>query len=248
MWKWFAYDSTRSGCAPSVLIMLINMFLQKYPDEPCSVAPISTFQKPLQTALVLIAILCIPWMLLIKPFVLRSQHRRAQRLKATRSPRSISIPVPVPDETANGGPSRKKPEPEEQRLQLEPESAPAQSNGAQSNGKPSGSTSHGHALEDDEEEEFEFGDMFIEQCIHTIEYCLGSISHTASYLRLWALSLAHSQLSEVLWTMVMRNGLTLMHGFLGGLVLWGVFAFWATLTIGVLLLMEGLSAFLHALR
>merc|ERR1712107_18332 len=85
-------------------------------------------------------------------------------------------------------------------------------------------------------EEADFTEVMILQGIHTIEYVLGTVSHTASYLRLWALSLAHAQLSEVLWSMVMRIGLSTEH-WSGGVLLWAIFAAWATL-----------SAFLHTLR
>jgi len=99
----------------------------------------------------------------------------------------------------------------------------------------------------EEEEEFDFGEIFIHQIIHTIEFVLGAISNTASYLRLWALSLAHSELATVFWERVFVLGwsASTKYSFITGFV---SFAVWAGATFSVLMVMESLSAFLHALR
>merc|ERR1712071_637178 len=99
---------------------------------------------------------------------------------------------------------------------------------------------HGHG----DDEEHGFGEIVIHQAIETIEFVLGAISNTASYPRLWALSLAHSELATVFWERVLVLTLEKNNFFL----IFVGFAVWAGATFGVLLVMESLSAFLHALR
>eukprot|EP01062_Namystynia_karyoxenos_P039199 TRINITY_DN2850_c0_g2_i3.p1 TRINITY_DN2850_c0_g2~~TRINITY_DN2850_c0_g2_i3.p1 ORF type:complete len:952 (+),score=386.32 TRINITY_DN2850_c0_g2_i3:127-2982(+) len=103
----------------------------------------------------------------------------------------------------------------------------------------------------DETPDVDMQEVVIKQVIHCIEFVLGSVSNTASYLRLWALSLAHAQLSEVFWTFAFMLPFEVAGDLqtAGGVaVMYCGFAVWISATIGVLVLMEALSAFLHALR
>ena len=76
-----------------------------------------------------------------------------------------------------------------------------------------------------------------------IPFVLGMVSNTASYLRLWALSLAHSELATVFWEKCMLT--TLPVNFFATYIGFGLFA---GVTFGVLLAMDVLECFLHALR
>ncbi|XP_048647037.1 V-type proton ATPase 116 kDa subunit a 1 isoform X1 [Marmota marmota marmota] len=238
-YKWTAYDAYSSENAPSLLIHFINMFLFSYPDSGISM--LYSGQKGIQCFLVVVALLCVPWMLLFKPLVLRHQYLRRKHLEG----QPVEAPVsPTPSQqgleaaaaatgTLNFGGIRVGNGPTEEDAEIIQHDQL--------------STHSEDAEEPTEDEVFDFGDTMVHQAIHTIEYCLGCISNTASYLRLWALSLAHAQLSEVLWTMVIHIGLS-VKSLAGGLALFFIFAAFATLTVAILLIMEGLSAFLHALR
>ncbi|KAI8333487.1 V-type ATPase, V0 complex, 116kDa subunit family [Choanephora cucurbitarum] len=199
--NWWELDSEGHhirNAPPNLLNMLIYMFL-----TPGTVNPEEQLypgQGPVQLVLILLAVVCVPWMWFAKPFYLKKEASKHHY-------ETIAADDHMDEEHA----------------------------------------AQASAEEDEEEEEFDFSEVMIHQTIHTIEFCLNCISNTASYLRLWALSLAHAQLSSVLWDMTLK----IWFGFTGPLAVIGLFigfSMWFVLTLAILLCMEGLSAFLHALR
>ncbi|EDV27659.1 uncharacterized protein TRIADDRAFT_63670 [Trichoplax adhaerens] len=216
-YKWIVVD-VRTEPQPRLLILMINMFI-KFAQKLQPSEILYHGQETVNLVLVVVAVLCVPWMLLIKPFYLRWKHKRKLRSYRPKTRKGGNVYVQLSDDDGMN---------DEYTTYHNDESQLSENSY-------------------DEEEEFDFGNIMVLQAIHTIEFCLGCISNTASYLRLWALSLAHAELSEVLWNMVLHIGLS-FKGYVGSLLIFATFCGWAGLTIAILLVMEGLSAFLHALR
>merc|ERR1719327_2381319 len=98
-----------------------------------------------------------------------------------------------------------------------------------------------------EHAQFDFSEICIHQVIETIEFVLGSISHTASYLRLWALSLAHQQLSLVFFQYSLLTGFQ-FKGALQPLIIFVMCGAFIMVSIAILMGMDVLECFLHTLR
>lgn len=82
IYKWVVFNPKSEDialspkCAPSVLIYFINMMLfgaNKVPDSDCR-EYMFDFQFEIQIFLLMLALICIPWMLLAKPLYLRHQR------------------------------------------------------------------------------------------------------------------------------------------------------------------------------
>jgi V-type H+-transporting ATPase subunit a len=136
---------SQSSRPPSLLNMLIYMFLSPGTIEE----PLYRGQKPVQVLLLLLAVVCVPILLLLKPLYLRWEHNRARALGYRGISESTRVSALDGDDEDEG-------------------------NGNDiSGGRESFNTDEGVALiteeiRGEEHEEFEFSDVMIHQVIHTI--------------------------------------------------------------------------------
>ncbi|KAL2005778.1 hypothetical protein VTN00DRAFT_10271 [Thermoascus crustaceus] len=224
VYKWSVDWAARGESPPGLLNMLIFMFLQPGKVEQ----ELYSGQGGVQVLLLLLAVIQVPIMLFLKPFYLRYEHNRARALGY----RGLGEQSRVSALDEEGEPDGRLSEGRDSMV---------------SDGE--GVAMIAQDIEGEEEhEEFDFGEAMIHQVIHTIEFCLNCISHTASYLRLWALSLAHQQLSIVLWKMTIGGAFAQESHGLRVIMIVVTFYLWFVLTVAILCVMEGTSAMLHSLR
>jgi len=236
-WLWI----TEQGVAPKVKVpQIIATFSQIYtnPSEsdklpvinmpawtganPESV-PTNDVQYHIQVALLLIAFVMVILMMCFKPCIINAQNKKRKAVKKEQDEDNLK---PLLD---------------------------SQENLIDANKDKTSTVAKSKKTEEDDaphdEHDAPFGELMIHQLIETIEFALGSISNTASYLRLWALSLAHSQLSQTFLQMTFQNYIKKPSSIgLGIPIAIGGSAGFVGVSFAILGCMDSMECFLHTLR
>lgn len=217
--KWSTDWTVNSSQSPSIITTLMNLFLKvgSVEGKPLFYLSEPTFQENLQFYFLMISLICLPIILFPKPiltYLNLNKHKNQTHVHDLNSYKKLS------------------------------------ENDHHHDHHHDHDTNHNHnddhmeSKENNHDDEHGFGDIFVHQAIETIEFTLGSISNTASYLRLWALSLAHAQLAKVFFEKALL-GFIQNANFI--FIIIGYFIF-INVTFFVLMCMDLMECFLHTLR
>jgi V-type H+-transporting ATPase subunit a len=231
--KWLTPWAGRESESPSIIAIMINMFLSQGEVEE-GMAPLlwsASTQQLISLILLLIAFITVPLMLLVKPFYLKWKHNPNHR---SNSLGRRLLPQEEDENDLNENSEHTVEYLDDGRTTVQV-----------SNKQEPVDLDEIVRLQGSGEENHAFGEIFIHQLIETIEFVLGTVSNTASYLRLWALSLAHSQLADVFFDKLLNDmGLEGPYFYM----LFILFPVFFSFTLFVLMCMDSMECFLHTLR
>ena len=226
-WSTYFYDTSR---APSLITHLINIAIKggsvdNMPLWGHQIQGTGRYQQENFHAIILtILVILIPIMILPKPFLDYKNYKRKKDKKLIREVKKNKCSnvdaIGDLDDAGSGGPSLDEELYESQEISKEFEADKS------------------------------FVDFFINQVIYSIEFILGTVSNTASYLRLWALSLAHAELSKVFFEKTLKQNISDGDYYfgLGFILIFVGYFLLANMTIFVLIGMDFMECFLHTLR
>ena len=224
-WSTYFYDTSR---APSIITHLINLAIkggsvENMPLWGNQIQGTGRYQQEnFHAVIIAILVILIPVMILPKPFL---DYKKYKKKKDQKLLQEINNNNNINED--NFGEDDKG-----------------------SNGPLQDNNYYSEEISNEHERNKSFVDFFIGQVIYSIEFILGTVSNTASYLRLWALSLAHAELSKVFFEKTLKQNISDGDYYFGlGFVLIFVGYFiLANMTIFVLIGMDFMECFLHTLR
>ena len=225
-WSTYFYDTSR---APSIITHLINLAIkggsvENMPLWGNQIQGTGRYQQEnFHAVIIAILVILIPVMILPKPFLDYKKYKKKKDQKLLQEINNNNNNI----NEDNFGEDDKG-----------------------SNGPLQDNNYYSEEISNEHERNKSFVDFFIGQVIYSIEFILGTVSNTASYLRLWALSLAHAELSKVFFEKTLKQNISDGDYYFGlgfVLIFVGYFVL-ANMTIFVLIGMDFMECFLHTLR
>ena len=233
--KWNTDYTGNTENAPSIITILMNLALKNGSVDGKPVWTNVEDEERTNRLFFYISLLCIPIILIPKPLIIISRKEKYKNF--------FEININLGDDANNELLYNNK-DIHKKEEEIEPLLNNDDLQKAEINYDSEASFLLDKSMKQSHEKDESASDILVHQIIETIEFVLGCISNTASYLRLWALSLAHSQLSKVFFEKSLL-GLAVNGNFIAVMI--GYFIF-ANITISVLMGMDLLEAFLHTLR
>ena len=262
-YKWGTDYDSNTHEAPSLLTIMINMAIKlgEIDGKPLFESFMGFSQESINKLILFICVLLIPVMLLVKPINFYMRKVKTKGIKYRNDGVSLiknenknddNINININDNNninndydINNDDNMNLNNSGDYSLSLSQESAI----------KPNELYSELYATQkikykEEAKTKYQFIELFIGQLIEVIEYVLGTVSNTASYLRLWALSLAHTALSHVFIEKTFIGYIQNDHTNIASSVI-GVFIYFLVFlfaTAFILIFMDAMECVLHTLR